>query len=30
MKVPLKWLEEYVPLTLSAAELAERLTVAGL
>jgi phenylalanyl-tRNA synthetase beta chain len=30
MKVPLKWLEEYVPLALPAAELAERLTMAGL
>ena len=30
MKVPLKWLEEYVPLTLPVAELAERLTLAGL
>ncbi len=30
MKVPLKWLEEYVPLTIPVAELAERLTLAGL
>ena len=30
MKVPLKWLQEYVPLTLPVAELAERLTLAGL
>jgi phenylalanyl-tRNA synthetase beta chain len=30
MKVPLKWLEEYVPLTVPVAELAERLTRAGL
>jgi phenylalanyl-tRNA synthetase beta chain len=30
MKIPLKWLEEYVPLTLPVAELAERLTLAGL
>jgi phenylalanyl-tRNA synthetase beta chain len=30
MKVPLKWLAEYVPLTLPIAELAERLTLAGL
>ncbi len=30
MKVPLKWLEDYVPLTLPVAELAERLTLAGL
>src|ERR1700722_6842843 len=30
MKVPLKWLAEYVPLTIPAAELAERLTLAGL
>jgi phenylalanyl-tRNA synthetase beta chain len=30
MKVPLKWLQEYVPLTLRVAELAERLTLAGL
>jgi phenylalanyl-tRNA synthetase beta chain len=30
MKIPLKWLEEYVPLMLPVAELAERLTLAGL
>jgi phenylalanyl-tRNA synthetase beta chain len=30
MKVPLKWLEDYVPITVSVAELAERLTLAGL
>ncbi len=30
MKVPLKWLEDYVPLTLPVAELVERLTLAGL
>jgi phenylalanyl-tRNA synthetase beta chain len=30
MKVPLKWLENYVPLTLPVAELVERLTLAGL
>jgi phenylalanyl-tRNA synthetase beta chain len=30
MKVPLKWLGEYVPLTLPVAELVERLTLAGL
>ncbi|MGH7225539.1 MAG: phenylalanine--tRNA ligase subunit beta, partial [Gemmataceae bacterium] len=30
MKVPLKWLAEYVPLTASVAELVERLTLAGL
>jgi phenylalanyl-tRNA synthetase beta chain len=30
MKVPLCWLEEYVPLTMPVAELAERLTLAGL
>jgi phenylalanyl-tRNA synthetase beta chain len=30
MKVPLKWLEDYVPLTVPVAELAERLTLAGL
>jgi phenylalanyl-tRNA synthetase beta chain len=30
MKVPLKWLAEYVPLTMPIAELAERLTLAGL
>src|SRR5262249_50267151 len=30
MKVPLKWLQEYVPLTVPVAELAERLTLAGL
>jgi phenylalanyl-tRNA synthetase beta chain len=30
MKVPLKWLAEYVPVTLPVAELAERLTLAGL
>ncbi len=30
MKIPLKWLEDYVPLTLPVAELAERLTLAGL
>jgi phenylalanyl-tRNA synthetase beta chain len=30
MKVPLKWLQEYVPLTLPIADLAERLTLAGL
>jgi len=30
MKVPLKWLAEYVPLTISPAELAERMTLAGL
>jgi phenylalanyl-tRNA synthetase beta chain len=30
MKVPLKWLAEYVPLTIPAAELAERMTLAGL
>jgi phenylalanyl-tRNA synthetase beta chain len=30
MKVPLKWLAEYVSLTIPAAELAERLTLAGL
>ncbi len=30
MKIPLKWLEDYVPLTAPVAELAERLTLAGL
>jgi phenylalanyl-tRNA synthetase beta chain len=30
MKVPLKWLAEYVSLTIPAAELAERMTLAGL
>lgn len=30
MKIPLKWLQDYVPLTLPVAELAERLTLAGL
>jgi phenylalanyl-tRNA synthetase beta chain len=30
MKVPLNWLREYVPLTQSVAQLAERLTLAGL
>ncbi|MFC1931794.1 phenylalanine--tRNA ligase subunit beta [Chloroflexota bacterium] len=30
MKVPLKWLKEYVDITLSSTELAERLTMAGL
>jgi phenylalanyl-tRNA synthetase beta chain len=30
MKVPLKWLQDYVPLTVPVAELAERLTLAGL
>ncbi|HZV04034.1 MAG TPA: phenylalanine--tRNA ligase subunit beta [Gemmataceae bacterium] len=30
MKVPLKWLAEYVPLTIPVAELVERLTLAGL
>jgi phenylalanyl-tRNA synthetase beta chain len=30
MKIPLKWLEDYVPLTVPVAELAERLTLAGL
>src|SRR6185312_10629612 len=30
MKIHLKWLAEYVPLTLPVAELAERLTLAGL
>lgn len=30
MKVPLKWLADYVPLTLPVAELVERLTLAGL
>jgi phenylalanyl-tRNA synthetase beta chain len=30
MKVPLKWLAEYVPLTMPVAELVERLTLAGL
>ncbi len=30
MKIPLKWLAEYVPLTLPVAELVERLTLAGL
>jgi phenylalanyl-tRNA synthetase beta chain len=30
MKIPLKWLEEYVPLTVPVADLAERLTLAGL
>ena len=30
MKVPLKWLAEYVPLTLKVADLVERLTLAGL
>jgi len=30
MKIPLKWLGDYVPLTLPVAELAERLTLAGL
>lgn len=30
MKVPLKWLAEYVPLTIPIAELVERLTLAGL
>jgi phenylalanyl-tRNA synthetase beta chain len=30
MKVPLKWLSEYVPLTLPVADLVERLTLAGL
>jgi phenylalanyl-tRNA synthetase beta chain len=30
MKIPLKWLAEYVPLTIPVAELVERLTLAGL
>src|SRR5262245_39724725 len=30
MKVPLKWLSDYVPLTLPPAELMQRLTLAGL
>ena len=30
MKIPLKWLADYVPFDLSVAELAERLTLAGL
>lgn len=30
MRVPLSWLKEYVPITISAEELAERLTLAGL
>jgi phenylalanyl-tRNA synthetase beta chain len=30
MKIPLKWLADYVPLTLSADQLIERLTLAGL
>jgi phenylalanyl-tRNA synthetase beta chain len=30
MKIPLKWLAEYVPLTVPVAELVERLTLAGL
>src|SRR5215831_11492496 len=30
MKVPLKWLRDYVDLTLAEAQLAERLTLAGL
>jgi phenylalanyl-tRNA synthetase beta chain len=30
MKIPLKWLADYVPLTLPVAELVERLTLAGL
>ncbi len=30
MKIPLQWLAEYVPLTIPVAELAERLTLAGL
>jgi phenylalanyl-tRNA synthetase beta chain len=30
MNIPLKWLAEYVPLLLSPAELAQRLTIAGL
>jgi phenylalanyl-tRNA synthetase beta chain len=30
MKVPLKWLAEYVPLTVPVAELVERLTLAGM
>ena len=30
MKVPLSWLKEYVDITLPVAELAERLTLAGL
>src|SRR5437660_11400907 len=30
MKVPLKWLRDYVALTLSEGQLAERLTLAGL
>jgi phenylalanyl-tRNA synthetase beta chain len=30
MKIPLSWLRDYVPLTLSAAQLIERLTLAGL
>jgi len=29
MKVPLKWLKEYVDITLPPTELAERLTMAG-
>jgi hypothetical protein len=29
MKIPLKWLADYVPLTLSVAELARRLTLAA-
>ncbi|MFC1914036.1 phenylalanine--tRNA ligase subunit beta [Chloroflexota bacterium] len=29
MKVPLKWLQEYIPVTLSTADLAGRLTLAG-
>ena len=30
MKVPLSWLKDYVKITLSVEELAERLTLAGL
>jgi phenylalanyl-tRNA synthetase beta chain len=30
MKIPLKWLSDYVPLTLPVAELVERMTLAGL
>ena len=30
MKIPLKWLADYVPLDLPVAELAQRLTLAGL
>ena len=30
MKVPLSWLKEYVPLVLAPAEIAERLTMAGI